>query len=499
MSSVTAQKIDPNVVLSATGLALRYGKKAACADENIDIILRAGDRVALVGPSGSGKTTLLRLLEGSLVAHVGSIQRSGRSALVYQDQRLVLQRSVLANVCSGAASELGALGGLWNFPQHIVERARDLLNDLGLADLAKQKVATLSGGQKQRVAIARALCLQPRVLLADEPLASLDEENARRVLDLLTRLQKKYGFALLVSIHDQRIAENYFDRVLEMREGAVHEGLIVKTSTLALQDRSVQAAPSPLAPWLVFAGAIVALVWGFNSLGLDKDSLHGTVDSAMEFFKNVTPDPHDQLPWGRLLESLVQTIQMAICGTAMGVVFSLPLGIVSASSVAPAWLRWPVRLILNAIRTLPSLIWALIFVAMVGLGPIAGVLALAAYSMGYLTKFFYEGLENMDHKPSMALRALGASRWQTFVWATLPASTPVLLGSCFFMFEYNIRGASVLGVVGAGGIGQDLMYYIEWRYFPAAFAGLLLLLGVVVSLDLVSQWLRHKFNALQGM
>jgi phosphonate transport system permease protein len=494
--SVAAQQIPPGVVLSATGLTLCYGKNAAYAVENIDLTLRAGECVALVGPSGSGKTTLLRALEGSLVAHSGCIERSGRVALVYQDQRLVLQRSVLANVCAGAASEIGALGGLWNFPSHVVERARSLLSDLGLAQLEKQKVSTLSGGQRQRVAMARALCLQPRVLLADEPLASLDKENAERVLDLLMRLQEKYGFALLVSTHDERVADQYFDRLLAMREGVMHEG--EKASQAVLQDRSVQAATSSLGRWLAFAGALIALVWGFKSLDLDSDTLHGTVDSAIEFFKNVTPSPNEKLPWGRLTESLIQTIQMAICGTALGVIFSLPLGIISASTVAPGWLRWPVRLVLNAIRTLPSLIWALIFVAMVGLGPIAGVLALAAYSMGYLTKFFYEGLENIDPKPSMALRALGASRWQTLVWATLPASAPVLFGACFFMFEYNIRGASVLGVVGAGGIGQDLMYYIEWRYFPAAFAGLLLLLGVVVVLDLISQWLRHKLSALQG-
>src|SRR5690606_6191463 len=113
---------------------------------------------------------------------------------------------------------------------------------------------------------------------------------------------------------------------------------------------------------------------------------------------------------------------------------------------------------LNVVRTVPSIFWALVFVAMVGLGPTSGVLALAAYSTGYLTKMYYEALEDADAKAAMALRALGASRLQAFTQASLVASRPSLLAATFFVFEYNVRGASILGVVGAGGIGQHLMY-----------------------------------------
>ena len=104
----------------------------------------------------------------------------------------------------------------------------------------------------------------------------------------------------------------------------------------------------------------------------------------------------------------------------------------------------------------------------------------------------------LDGRAAAALKALGASRLQSFALAIFPAARPVLTSSCFFMFEYNIRAASILGVVGAGGIGQDLMYYMEWRQFPAATAGLTLLLIIVVGLDTLSERLRKRLAQQRG-
>ena len=189
---------------------------------------------------------------------------------------------------------------------------------------------------------------------------------------------------------------------------------------------------------------------------------------------------------------------MALLGTVIGIALSFPFGVLAARELGPPKLRPFVRFLLNTVRTVPSIFWALVFVAMLGLGPVSGVFALAAYSTGYLTKFFYEGLEDVDPRAALALKALGASRTQSFLLAIFPAARPVLTGSCFFMFEYNIRAASILGIVGAGGIGQDLMYYIEWRQFPSAAAGLLLLLVIVVGLDTISERLRKQLAAQRG-
>lgn len=499
----------------------------------------------MVGPSGGGKTTLLRALEGSLGIDSGQIIRHGSIALVYQDLRLVPERTCLDNVCSGLFGEMSFYKGLWSFPRDVRLRAEDLLEDLGLSRLARRPVSQLSGGQKQRVAIARALISRPRVLLADEPFAALDRANTRRTLHLLETLQAKYQFALAVSLHDPAIAGGFFNRVIMVHDAVVEErgGYVPAQVKLApgdraavvvdhfaaeflpaeqrkkpadahtevaaetppartgvSQDRSVTEHSPLLAKavgGIIMLAILAALGWSAASLELKGASFTGAGSGIVRFLGGILPASYAEflaLPWATLGTSLLQTIQMALLGTAMGILLSFPMSILASRNVSPRPVQGAMRLLLNAIRTIPSIFWALLFVSFVGLGPVAGVFALACYSCGYLTKFFYEGLEDADHRPARALRSLGASPLQTFVWATFPAARPALIGACLFVFEYNIRAASVLGVVGAGGIGQDMMYYIEWREFPSAAAGLLMILGIVILLDSVSHWWRRRIT-----
>jgi len=196
------------------------------------------------------------------------------------------------------------------------------------------------------------------------------------------------------------------------------------------------------------------------------------------------------VPWSNLVASLIETAQMSLIGTTAGVLLSLPLAALAAENTAPRWLRTPMRALLNVVRTVPSLVWGLLFVAAVGAGTLAGVLALTAYSIGYLTKFFYEALEGVDPGPPNALREMGASGLQRFVTAVWPAARPALLSSSLFMLEYNVRAASVLGIVGAGGIGFYLIMFANFRNFTGMLACLALLLAVVQVMDLVSRRLR---------
>lgn len=523
-------------VLAAEHVSVRYPGCGACSLDDVSLTLSAGERLALVGPSGGGKTTLLRTLEGSVRPAEGTITRGGSVVLIYQDLRLVAEQSVLANICSGAFGELKGLRGLVRFPSSVRRRAEELLGDLGLARLAHRKVGSLSGGQRQRVAIGRALCSRPRVLLADEPLASLDPRNACSVLELLACLQKKYNFALVISTHNPLLVPDYFSRYVRIQDGRLSPtsaeeleqertvGRIAacvphfesedeqetrdartEPGTAPVQDRGLDAGrrPARLALRALLALLIVtALVWSAHALQLKGSTFAGAFGAMLVFLKGMVPkswQEFTELPWRTLAGSLVQTVQMAILGTAIGIAVSLPLAVLASRQTGPRGVRAAVRFLLNGVRTVPSIFWALLFVAFVGLGPIAGVFALGAYSTGYLTKLFYEGLEDVDGRPASALRALGASRLQTFLWAILPAARPTIIGACLFVFEYNIRSASVLGVVGAGGIGQDLHYYIEWRQFPSAVAGLAMILGVVVVLDALSQWWRRHLTRQRGV
>ena len=145
-------------------------------------------------------------------------------------------------------------------------------------------------------------------------------------------------------------------------------------------------------------------------------------------------------------------------------------------------------------RTIPSIIWGLFFVAIVGLGPFPGVLALTFYATGYLGKFFYEGIESIDLKPLVALRTTGASRLHVFRYGVFPQVLPLLTSYTIYMFEYNVRAASILGVVGAGGVGFYLYSYINNFTYTKAATTLLMLLALVTVIDTASSRIRAKFN-----
>ena len=222
-------------MLRVRNLAMRYPNgKLALAGFNLTV--NAGELVVVLGGNGSGKTTLLRCVtrmldpsEGeiwlgdtNLAALSGERLRQARLplAMVWQQANLVRRRSVLANVASGALGRHNdwwtALGGL---PADEMRAAYDHLDEVGLVELAAQRAGTLSGGQAQRVAIARALAQRPQVLLADEPVASLDPEAADDIMRLLRRLAAEERLAVLCVLHQVELAYAYADRVVGVRDG----------------------------------------------------------------------------------------------------------------------------------------------------------------------------------------------------------------------------------------------------------------------------------------
>jgi phosphonate transport system ATP-binding protein len=204
--------------------------------------LRPGERVALLGASGSGKSTLLRALCGleALDAEAGAIEVFGRTlqsggrlagdiraqrraiGIIFQQFNLVGRLPVLTNVLTGLAPELPLWRAvLGRFSATEQARALDALASIGLGEQAFQRASTLSGGQQQRAAIARTLVQGARLLLADEPVASLDPESTRRVMELLLRLNHEQGLTLLVSLHHVGLARRYCERVIALRDGAL--------------------------------------------------------------------------------------------------------------------------------------------------------------------------------------------------------------------------------------------------------------------------------------
>jgi phosphonate transport system permease protein len=186
---------------------------------------------------------------------------------------------------------------------------------------------------------------------------------------------------------------------------------------------------------------------------------------------------------------------MSLWGTTIGAILSIPLALLSAQNLSPLWLRWIANLLQNTVRSVPSIILGLFFVAATGLGAPAGTLALGIYTIGYLAKFYQEAIESVDKRSLESLQVGRASWWQIAQYGIMPQVLPLCLGYTFYMFEYNIRAASVLGVVGAGGIGFELVSYIRGFEYNKAMTMMLVLLVVVTSIDVISSQLRNKFKS----
>lgn len=233
-----AAQVRPVIV--ADGLCVAYPDRARkpmpAALDNLSLTVASGAFVAVIGRSGAGKTTLLRTLTGFVRPSAGRLIVNGldvagarganlrrlrrETATIYQHFNLVERASVFDNVLIGRLGYVSTLRSLlgW-FPEHDRRLAYQTLCQFGLGDRATQRADTLSGGERQRIAIARALVQQPRLVLADEPAASLDVSLTRLVLETLRTLNREQGLTVVVNLHDLTLARAYADRILALREG----------------------------------------------------------------------------------------------------------------------------------------------------------------------------------------------------------------------------------------------------------------------------------------
>ena len=470
-------------MLRVCGLTMRYPNgKLALVD--FDLTVSAGELVVVLGGNGSGKTTLLRCITRMLRPTAGQVWLDGVDlanlagerlrcarltlAMVWQHASLVRRRSVLANVVTGA---LGRYGGLWTalggLPAAERRAAYAYLDEVGLTALAEQRAGTLSGGQAQRVAIARALAQRPQVLLADEPVASLDPEAADDIMRLLTPPGEGRASCRAVCSapgrpglclrrpgrrHPRR-QDRFRPAVVRpaARRGATalyeRGGVNADTMTPHFSERSWGGALG-LAARLLILLALVLIACNRQSSCRQGRNL---------------------LVWWPSFE----TIDIAIFGTLGGVVLALPLAILAAVNVTPSrYLYYFARGVIGFARAVPDLVWALLFVTAVGLGPFPGALALSVHSIGMLGRLFAETIEHMDMAPIDALALTGARRMQIFTHGIIPSILPSLTGIALYRFDENIRSSLVLGFVGAGGIRVSALIGDEPVPIPTGFSSI---------------------------
>ena len=259
------------------------------------------------------------------------------------------------------------------------------------------------------------------------------------------------------------------------------------------RERMERAFRVPRARFLLgLPVAALLLVWSFTGAGFDVGKLGEGAVNMGAFLSRLFPPTWDK--FGTIAELLVETLQMAIVGTVLGAVLSLVVAFGAASNIAPRWLYYPTRWVMNVIRSLPDLVFALMFVSAVGLGPFAGILAMTIGSIGSIGKVFAEAMESVDRGPVTAMQAVGASPRQVVQYGVLPQAAPLLVSYTLLLFEGNVRGATILGMVGAGGIGLELTTAMKMYDYGHLSAIVICIIVLVTVIDQASAVIRRKIT-----
>ncbi|HYW55316.1 MAG TPA: phosphonate ABC transporter, permease protein PhnE [Polaromonas sp.] len=232
--------------------------------------------------------------------------------------------------------------------------------------------------------------------------------------------------------------------------------------------------------------ALLALSWNgadMRPLDLIRDS-GNMAEYAASFF------PPNFSQWQMYLQEMIITVQIALWGTALAVVCAVPLALLSSANIAPAWVRQPIRRLMDAARAINEMVFAMLFIVAIGLGPFAGVLALWIHTTGILAKLFSEAVESIDPQPVEGIRATGANAIEEILYGVIPQVLPLWISYTLYRFESNVRSASVVGMVGAGGIGVVLWEIIRGFQYAETCAVMIIIVVTVTIIDLISARIR---------
>jgi phosphonate transport system permease protein len=251
-------------------------------------------------------------------------------------------------------------------------------------------------------------------------------------------------------------------------------------------------ARAPVEQALGFVVIVLLIGWAWHGVGFDPAVLAGSLPRLAEFLGRMVPP--DLSVAQTVAVSTIETLQIALLGTALSAVASLFLGLLAAANLTPVWVHRPVKWLLGALRGIPVLLLALIFVSTVGLGPLPGVLTIAVHATGMLGKFYAEAFENADPAPLEALQSAGASWAQTIRFGALTQVAPDLARDTLFRFELNIRESLVLGLVGAGGVGFYIQLYIRSFQYDKVATLTVVVLAMVLAIEQLSVWIRGRLR-----
>lgn len=243
-----------------------------------------------------------------------------------------------------------------------------------------------------------------------------------------------------------------------------------------------------LAGW---AAALAVLSWAWQGTQIQPGLLIENADNMLVLAGDFVPPRFGHLD--HYIDQMLVTIQIAIWGTLLAVVCAIPCSLLSSENLVPWWVYQPMRRLMDACRAINELVFAMLFVVAVGLGPFAGTMALFIHTTGVLAKLFSEAVEATDAGPMEGIRVTGAGRIEEVVFGLIPQVLPLWISVSLYRFESNIRSATVLGMVGAGGIGVSLWQTMRGFQYAEAATIMLVIIVAVTLLDMASQMVRKRF------
>ncbi len=247
---------------------------------------------------------------------------------------------------------------------------------------------------------------------------------------------------------------------------------------------------TPLLRWAIYLGALAYVVIGVGSVEVNWARAAEGVQRGARFLAGFFP-PDFVTRKDDILEGLLESLTMTVVATVLGVALSIPVALGAARNLAPLPIYLFCRAIIAVSRTFQEIIIAIVFVAMVGFGPLAGMLTLAFATIGFMAKLLAEDIEDIERNQAEAVRSTGAGWFTWIAWGVLPQVKPRLIGLSAYRLDINFRESAVLGLVGAGGIGDTLNTAFDRYEFDAAAAILLIIIAIVLVCEYVSGWLRR--------
>ncbi len=250
---------------------------------------------------------------------------------------------------------------------------------------------------------------------------------------------------------------------------------------------------NPWVRWGLLIGGLIYLILAISSLSIDPDRIVRGLDRGSRLLAGfLQPDFVSRNR--NITNGIIESIVMTVVATVIGILISVPVGLGAARNMVPMPVYLVCRLLVALSRTFQEVIIAILFVVMVGFGPLAGVLTLSFGSLGFFSKLLAEDIEEIDAAQVEAIRATGASWLQIVTYGVFPQVLPRMVGLSLYRFDINLREASVIGIVGAGGIGSTLNTALQRYDYEVASAILIIIIALVMATELISSWIRKRLQ-----